>query len=66
MPARNKPNAPTRLVGVKRAAQETGLGYTSLRGLVHRGEIPHLRVGRAMFLERRDLDSWIERQKVSA
>ena len=46
-----------------RAATEYGFSYTSLRGILHRGEIPVIRIGRAMYVERRDVDTWIEIRK---
>lgn len=51
------------LIGAKAAAGEYGLKYTSLRGIIHRAELPHIRVGRAMYLDRRDVEDWIETQK---
>ena len=51
------------LIGAKSAAGEYGLKYTSLRGIIHRAELPHIRVGRAMYLDRRDIEAWIESRK---
>ena len=48
-----------RLIPAKVAAIETGIAYTTLRDLAFRGEIPVVRVGRAWYFERRDLDAWI-------
>jgi len=56
------PRAP-RLVGAKPCSQEYGLKYTSLRDLAHRGEIPVIRVGRAWYFDRRDVEHWIETRK---
>jgi excisionase family DNA binding protein len=55
--------APARLIGAKRASAEFGIKYTSLRDIVHRGELPFIRIGRAMYFERRDLEQWIESRK---
>ena len=52
-----------RLVPAKVAAIETGIAYTTLRDLAFRGEIPVVRVGRAWYFERRDLDAWIAGHK---
>ena len=49
----------SRLVPAKVAASETGIAYTTLRDLVFRGELHVVRVGRAWYFERRDLDQWI-------
>ena len=59
-------NTSARLVNAKRAASEYGLAYSSLRNIFHRGELPVIRVGRAWYLERRDIDQWIERRKERA
>jgi len=53
----------SRLVPAKVAAIETGIAYTSLRDLAFRGEIPFVRVGRAWYFDRRDLDHWITANK---
>jgi len=49
----------SRLVAAKVASIETGIAYTTLRDLAFRGEIPVIRIGRAWYFERRDLDTWI-------
>ncbi len=59
-------NNTTRLVGAKRAASEYGFAYTSLRDIVHRGEIPLIRIGRAWYLERGDVEAWIRRKKAES
>jgi len=66
MALRHNPTASPRLVGAKRAAAEYGLAYTSLRDIVLKGEIPLIRVGRAGYLERGDIDRWIESRKERA
>jgi hypothetical protein len=53
----------SRLVSAKLASAEIGIPYTSLRDLVFRGEIPVLKVGKAWYFERRDLDNWIASHK---
>ena len=47
----------------KVASIETGIAYTTLRDLAFRGEIQVVRVGRARYFERRDLDQWIASHK---
>jgi excisionase family DNA binding protein len=56
-------NPSSRLVRAKDAAAEIGIPYTSLRDLVFRGEIPVLKVGKAWYFERRDLEGWISSRK---
>jgi excisionase family DNA binding protein len=63
MTSRHAQGTSPRLIGAKRAADEYGLAHSSLRDIVHRGELPVIRVGRAWYFERRDLDRWIENQK---
>jgi len=58
-----KPRSASRLVRAKIAAEETGIPYTSLRDLAFRGEIPVLKVGKAWYFDRRDLESWITTRK---
>jgi excisionase family DNA binding protein len=53
----------SRLAPVKVEARRIGLPYTTFRDLLHRGEIPFIRVGRAQYVERADTDAWIERSK---
>jgi hypothetical protein len=63
-PQKEKPRgAASRLVRAKVAAVETGIPYTSLRDLAFRGEIPVLKVGKAWYFERRDLENWIATRK---
>jgi excisionase family DNA binding protein len=55
--------ATSRLVPAKVAAAETGIPYTSLRDLAFRGEIPVIKVGKAWYFDRRDLENWIATRK---
>lgn len=56
------PRAP-QLIGAKPASREYGIKYTSLRDIVHRSELPCIRIGRAMYLDRCDIEDWIEKKK---
>ncbi|MCL4848104.1 MAG: helix-turn-helix domain-containing protein [Acidobacteria bacterium] len=56
-----RPSPPPRLVTAKAAARELGIPYNSLRDLAHRGLIAVVRVGRAWYFERRELDRLIDR-----
>jgi hypothetical protein len=49
----------SRLVSAKKASEETGIPYTSLRDAAHRGLIPVTRVNRAWYFARADLDAFI-------
>ena len=63
-PQKEKPRgAASRLVRAKVAAAETGIPYTSLRDLAFRGEIPVIKVGKAWYFDRRDLENWIATRK---
>ena len=63
-PQKEKPRgAVSRLVPAKVATAETGIPYTSLRDLAFRGEIPVLKVGKAWYFDRRDLETWIVTRK---
>lgn len=63
VPQKEKPRSRARLVRAKVAAAETGIPYTSLRDLAFRGELPYLRVGKAWYFDRCDLDNWINTHK---
>lgn len=52
-----------RLSNLKRKARDTGLPYTSMRDAGLRGEFPLVRIGRALYVENRDIDRWIETRK---
>jgi excisionase family DNA binding protein len=58
-----KPAPTARLIGARQVTAEYGIKYTTLRDLVHRGELPLLRLGRAWYLERSDIDRWIASRK---
>lgn len=51
----------SRLMPVKEAAEYLGLTEMALR---HRKDLPTLRAGRRVFYDVRDLDRWIEENKV--
>ena len=65
-PSRTSQTIASRLVAAKVASRESGIPYGSLRDLAHRGELPVVRVGRAWFFDRDDIDRWIETNKASA
>jgi excisionase family DNA binding protein len=63
MAARQSTIHAPRLIRATQAADEYGIPHSSLRDIVHRGELQVVRVGRRWYYERRDLDRWIEAQK---
>ncbi len=60
-----RPNVPIkpRLLDYKTAAAYVSLSYWSMREMVLDGVIPHLKFGKKVLIDRRDLDSWIENEK---
>jgi excisionase family DNA binding protein len=61
--ARHTPITKPRCGPVKRIAAEYGFAYTSVRDLIHRGEIPVIRMGRAQYIEYSDMDRWVATRK---
>ncbi len=61
----DKSNVPIqpRLLDYKSAGAYLSLSYWSLRELVLNGEIPHVKFGKKILIDRQDLDAWIERHK---
>lgn len=51
------------LLSPKDATTLLSIGSRKLWELTNRGEIPHLRIGRAIRYDPTDLEEWIERQK---
>ncbi len=35
----------------------------TIRAMVQRGDLPHVRLGRRILLDLRDLETWIDREK---
>jgi len=66
MAQRNTTPQTPRLEPAKAASQRSGIPYGSLRDLAHRGELPVVRIGRAWYFDRRDIDNWIETRKERA
>lgn len=62
-----KPNVPTtKLIRARQVTRDFGIPYTSLRDIAHRGELPVIRIGRAWYFERADIDHWIQTRKGTA
>jgi excisionase family DNA binding protein len=52
-----------RLYALKEAALYLGRGLHGVRDMVYRGDLPVVRNGRKMFIDIRDLDNFIEKNK---
>ena len=52
-----------RLLDYKAAGAYLSLSYWSLRELVLSGEIPHVKFGKKILIDKEDLDQWIARNK---
>lgn len=52
------------LLSVKQAAVYIGRSEQAVQHLIFQRELPVVRVGRRVHLDRRDLDHWIENNKV--
>jgi len=52
-----------RLYTLKEVAFYLGRGLHGVRDMIYRGDIPMVRNGRKMFVDIRDLDNFIERNK---
>jgi excisionase family DNA binding protein len=51
------------LLNVKQTAAYLGRSEQSVQHLIFQKELPVVRVGRRVHLDRRDLDAWIEKNK---
>ena len=59
------PNAPApRLLSLQEAAAYLGISYWTLRDLTFRGEVPHVKIGRRILVDRLDLDTYLDRVKI--
>jgi excisionase family DNA binding protein len=62
MQQRNAP--PPRLLSQQEAAVYLGISYWTLRDLTFRGEVPHVKIGRRILIDRLDLDAYLDRAKI--
>ena len=60
-----KQSPPKRLLTVKNSADYLGRGLYGVRELIWSGQLPIVRDGRKIFLDVRDLDSYIEKNKTT-
>lgn len=56
---------PRRLCSIQEAAVYLAVSDWTVRRMVWAGALPHIRRGRRILLDLRDLDSWIDRTKVN-
>jgi excisionase family DNA binding protein len=53
-----------RLLTLQQAAEELGVGIWTLRRAIWNGELAQVCIGRAIRVDRNDLETWLARQKV--
>jgi len=59
------PNGLTpRLLSQQEAAAYLGISYWTLRDLTFRGEVPYVKIGRRILVDRLDLDTYLDRAKI--
>ena len=59
-----KPALPRRLCSLADAAGYLAVSDWTVRQMVWRGDLPHIRRGKRILLDLRDLEGWIDREKV--
>lgn len=57
--------ARSRLLGTKNAAEYLGISIWTLRDLIWNGELPIVRFGRKQYLDIKDLNALVERNKTT-
>ena len=53
-----------RLLAQQAAAAYLGISYWTLRDLTFKGEVPHVKIGRRILVDRLDLDAYLDRAKI--
>lgn len=53
-----------RLLSQQEAAGYLGISYWTLRDLVFRRELPFVKIGRRILIDRLDLDAYLDRSKI--
>ena len=53
-----------RLLSQQEAASYLGISYWTIRDLVFRREIPHMKIGRRILVDQIDLDAYVDRSKI--
>ena len=54
-----------RLITQREAGEYQGISYWTVRDLVFNGELPHIRMGRRILMDIKDLDDYIQRSKIT-
>jgi excisionase family DNA binding protein len=54
----------SRLLSQHEAARYLGISYWTVRDLVFRREIPFIKIGRRVLVDRFDLDAYLDRSKI--
>ncbi len=65
--SKRPPKAPTltpRLHSIEDSARYLGVSPWTLREMIWRNDLPHVKIGRRQYLDIRDLDQFIEQAKV--
>ncbi len=55
---------PRRLCAIAEAARYLAVSTWTVREMVWRGDLPHIRQGRRILIDLHDLDQWVARSKV--
>lgn len=63
MKKKNGNNVERRFFSVKDTARYTSLSYWNVRDLCALKKLPHVRVGKRILIDRRDLDQFLEDRK---
>ncbi len=61
---RKVPALPRRLYDLEAIRIYLGIPVHTIREIVQRGDLPHVKIGRRQYLDIRDVDSYIEANKV--
>jgi excisionase family DNA binding protein len=56
-------NQNVRLMSLRQASSYLGISYWSVRSLIDRGDLPAVRFGRRLLIDKKDLDSLVEARK---
>lgn len=59
------PHITKRLYSIKEAAVYLGRSTWSVREMIWAGKIPYIKDGKRIFVDIRDLDEWIEKNKTT-
>jgi excisionase family DNA binding protein len=51
-------------VSLAEASEYLSVSDWSIRAMVWRGDLPHIRLGKRILIDSRDLEAWIDKSKV--